>query len=562
MQQTTNIQFITNDLKHNLQEWNVTSVFKRKGIQAICGCIEKKIKGTDENPTRVVYKLSAYPDRTNEHEEFICSQTNQLRCVSPHFVASYGSANLPITNTFIEENSKYVCKCENCSKLEASNHTIFTRESDQTKYKHRHVLFLEYISHIHLKHALRTGNKQLSMSQIILSLAAIQQGIDAIQFCHYDLHIDNILVKECDPHSYFAYRFKNGETVLCPTRGYYPVFIDFGTSYTYFYTQPEYNNQCRVSTINSHYGLQPTLFDRLADVHQLIISGLYECQLDSDTYYALTTHVMHHFRTLPLYRTSGWKKCSFDVFTLLTERIAEYEPSLEDDYPIWGNKPSQLIDVLALGIRLPFTQITNGECIKQFKQKYKCHSKEKEEIIQEALASSFKEICIQTTNIQRSLQLGPEEKQNNNGNNTNKGCKQDKYEIYYILREIVEATSEQKAKDIKGIYKMGKKCNTVLLYHSIKDFCKLLSHFYEIEFTKNKEIVETMYKDIYFTGITHIINYFLQHIPIRPSMKGIVDVHCYDMQTMTTKVCKLDTTTYRPGRQWRNQVCDTLFSSF
>ncbi len=109
---------------------------------------------------------------------------------------------------------------------------------------------------------------------------------------------------------------------------------------------------------------------------------------------------------------------------------------------------------------------------------------------------------------------------------------------------------------------MGKKCNISLLYQSLQDCCKLLSHLYEVEFSKNKEVLETMYSKLYFQSSTQIANYLLQHIPIRPTKRGIVDVHCFDIQTMTTKVLTIDTTTYKPGKKWREETCQLLFSSF
>lgn len=539
---------ITNDLATSLPSWSFLNVFKRKGLQAICGLIHKKIK-VDEKETQVVYKISAYPDRVNEHEEFICSQTNKMRTFSPHFVYSYGSTTLPIVNRFIDENTKHNCHCENCINKQTKECTLFTKESDKTKYKPRHVLFLEYVSNIHLKHVLRSKDEQLIASQLILSLAAIQQGIDTLQFCHYDLHIDNVLLKECDPHSYFAYRFKNGETLLCPTRGYYPVFIDFGTSYTYYYPQEEYKNQSRVSIINSHLGLQPTLFDSLADTHQLIISALYECQFDSNKYYSIANHIMHQFRHIPMYRESGWKKCPFDVFKKIEEKIDDYEPNLEEECPLWKYKRSQLIDSISLGISLPFKPL-GQEVYKKLKETYNCQSKKTETMLDEAFAYSFKIICTQLTNIQRSLQL----------EESDKGCKTKKEELYYIIREIIECKTLEECKELKTKYKMGKKCNLALVYQTLKDCTQLLSHFYYYEFKQNEETLHSIYSKLTYRTSIDIANYLFQHSPCRPTKKGIVDVYCFDIQTMTTKVKKIDTTTYKPGKKWRDSICNTLFT--
>ena len=537
------INHITYDIKQNLNTWEFVNVFKRKGLQAICGLLTKKIKTNAS--TQVVYKLSAHPDRVNEHEDFICSQTNKMRSFSPHFVCSYGSTVLPISNEFIEENIKHACHCENCKKKTEKKHTLFTQKGET---RIRHVLFLEYVSNIHLKHALRTKDDQLISSQLILCLAAIQQGLDTLQFCHYDLHIDNVLLKECDPHSYFAYRFKNGQTLLCPTRGYYPVFIDFGTSHTYFYPHKEYKNKARVSIINSHLGLQPTLCDQFADIHQLIISALYECQFDSNHYYSVANHIMHYFRHIPMYRESGWKKCPFDVFKVIEKKIDEYEPTLETECSVWKYKRSQLIDSISLAITLPYEPLDSSSQ-QQLKERYQIVSKQKGTLLDELFVASFKIICTQLTNIQRSLQLSE----------TDKGCKTKKDDLYYILREIVECKSVEDCKQIKLNYKMGKKCNVPLLYQSIIDCASILSHFYHHEFKQNEETLQSMYANVPFKSSIDIAQYLLQHVPCRPTKKGLVDVYCFDIQTMTTKLNRIDTTTYRPGKQWRERICSELF---
>ncbi len=253
------------------------------------------------------------------------------------------------------------------------------------------------------------------------------------------------------------------------------------------------------------------------------------------------------------------KKCPLDVFVYIENKIDEYEPTLEDECPIWSEKRSQLIDILSLGITLPFKQIEDDNDIQKLKIKYNCQTKQKQSIIDEAFTSSFKQVCLQITNIQRSLQLISDK-----SSTIKAECKQEKdsREIYYILREIIECETENNAKELKLKYKMGKKCNITLLYQSLQDFCKLLSHLYEVEFSKNKEVLEAMYSKLYFQSSTQIANYLLQHVPIRPTTRGIVDVHCFDIQTMTTKVLTIDTTTYKPGKKWREETCQLLFSSF
>ena len=109
---------ISNDLKLNCNDWNFINVFKRKGVQAICGTLTKKLKSENHNESdidySIVYKVGAHPERSLEHEEYIMKDCNKLREISPHFVYLYHSEDMNITNKFIDDNGKYSCNCENC----------------------------------------------------------------------------------------------------------------------------------------------------------------------------------------------------------------------------------------------------------------------------------------------------------------------------------------------------------------------------------------------------------------------------------------------------------------
>jgi hypothetical protein len=561
-----NFEQVSNDIRQNFDSWEFNNVFERKGIAAVCGTLKRKI---DTNYPEIVYKISAYHDRVCEHEEMILSKINELKQYTPHFVGLYDSKVIPITNKFIDDNAKYICKCENCKSDKNKNekHTLFTTTQNTKDSRERLVLFLEYVSNIHLKHALRANDNQLSACQLIMSLAAVHQGIEHANLCHYDLHIDNILLKECELDSYFAYRFKNGKMLLTPTRGYYPVIIDFGTSHIADYINPTKKNKCRTSIVNSYNGLQPVLFDKLIDSHQLIISSMFELEKVSEMYRYISTKFMEHFSNIIIFREQGWKKMPFDIFNLITDKIIEYEPSIEDDYPIMTTKQSELIDLLTLSIALPFKPLSSDEKQSLY-QKYIVNNpqlnkvKREEDKISNLLAITFKDICIQITNIQRSLNLitttATTIKTEQTDNNII--CSLQSDEIYYIIREIVEADRSQ-LDEIRLKYKMGKKCNLVKLWNTIQDNSVLLSHFYYQYFLTNKEIIDEWYSSISFQDSIDIAYFLESLVPIKPLSEKIVNVHCFDSMTQSKTVKQIDTSTYQPGNKWRQTILNQLFST-
>jgi len=538
---------ISNDLKTNINEWNFTNVFKRKGVQAICGLLSKN------NYQNIVYKVGAHPERSIEHEEMIMNECNKLREFTPHFVYLYHSKIMNITNKFIEDNGKNICKCENCKSEQKTKEinktwdTLFT--TSESNCKERKVLFMEYVSNIHLKHAIRANNDHLSATQLIMCMAAIQQGIEYNGLCHYDLHIDNILLKECDPKSYFAYRFKNGKTLLTPTLGYYPIFIDFGTSYIHSYTNPENKNNCKTSVINSQNGLQSTVFDTFIDAHQLILSSMFELEKISDRFHYISTEFMKQFHKIKIYRETGWKSLPFDIFNLLLNKLENYDPSIEEDYPIMQSQQSDLIEILSLSITLPFSPASD-DTVQNYCKKYNIKYKSNQESTDECIGYLFKNICIHITKIQRSLNLVK---------NDEDECNLNDDEIYYIIREIIETKNPEQLEDIRNKYKMGKKCELKKCWNYIQDLSIFLSSIYYQYFRTHESIINELYSTLPYKDTIDIGYYLQKQVPIRPIEYDLVDVHCFDSVTKSYTIKKLDTRDYEPGSKWLQNKCKSLF---
>lgn len=555
---------ISNSLKTNFKDWSFQNVFNRKGVQAICGTLTNSTEFSNSYPfntttNTIVYKVGAHPDKVNEHEADIMYEMNSLKEYSPHFTYIFHSDNLVINDNFINTNFKD-------SKLHSTGSTLFSLSNNSFENRERFVLFMEYISNTHLKHALRTNDETLSSCLIVMCLAAIQQGIDHCNFNHYDLHIDNILVKECEQNSFFAYRFKDNTPILTPTKGFYPVFIDYGTSYTQNYNT--IGNMCKTSVINAHHGLQPTLFDELVDVHQMLFNSVYEAEKESEKYDHIATHLMHIFKYVKMTREMGWKILPFDIFDCILNKICDYKPNIEDDYQIMHEKQSEIIDLLTLSIELPF-KLINSETLKNIEQYYPAKLKNKsknknkssseENILSEhnqkkcehLLAESFDLWCKLITDVQKSLiknkyiKFSHTKDDNDNQNQP----------LYYIIRDIVTNSS---IPTYITKYKDYEKWNIPKIKTVTSHISNLLSHFYYQYFNTHETVIKEMYSNLKYRKVVDFANFIQQHAPVRPiSNDGIIYV--FDSVTKTQKKITRDMSDYEPGKKWRTKVLNEIF---
>jgi hypothetical protein len=111
---------------------------------------------------------------------------------------------------------------------------------------------------------------------------------------------------------------------------------------------------------------------------------------------------------------------------------------------------------------------------------------------------------------------------------------------------------------------MGKKCDPKKCWKIIQDLSPILSSIYQFYFNTNESIIQDMYKHVSFND-TIDIAYFLQSFTsIRPvetnESNKIVDVYCFDSLEQTQTVKKLDISTYKPGKKWILEQCNTLFN--
>lgn len=183
--------------------------FKKQGKQAVVGLI--KLKDLDHP---IIFKYSPHSDYTTIHENTIFQDINPIAEEYPNFSRSYGLISLGINNDILAQN-------------------LF---DDSSPFKYD-VLLVEYIKGKPLRSLIteRKTKKRTMYSIIKQVLLSIIVATNKINFVHYDLHANNIIVYPCERDKCVEY------TILCegydeiiqvPTFGYLPVIIDFGFAYT------------------------------------------------------------------------------------------------------------------------------------------------------------------------------------------------------------------------------------------------------------------------------------------------------------------------------------------
>ena len=136
------------------------------------------------------------------------------------------------------------------------------------------VLISEYIKSVKLSNIVYDERINLNtifslMKQVIFALYI---GQTTNHFTHYDLHSNNVVVKNCDPNIIFVYVVRNsdgGESYECvPSYGMCSVLIDFGYSYT-----KGIENSPLYSTMEyTEYGYTSNYHDELVDIKRFLVS--------------------------------------------------------------------------------------------------------------------------------------------------------------------------------------------------------------------------------------------------------------------------------------------------
>lgn len=210
-----NKEFINNiitPLNKTLPKWfKVKTIFPKSGKQGIIGLVDI----IDENKKKVtcVFKMSLYINFLIDQEYSIMNSLNNISNFCHNFCKSYSKISLPVDINFRKDNPfKYI------NKYPIQNEVLLMEYLDDTRK------FYRYIKN-------KKVDNYVLFSIIKQTLSAISIAQKHNRFTHYDLHSNNIMIKECNPNTFFLYVLDEDTQILIPSYGFYPVIIDFGFGY-------------------------------------------------------------------------------------------------------------------------------------------------------------------------------------------------------------------------------------------------------------------------------------------------------------------------------------------
>jgi hypothetical protein len=334
-------------------------LLKRSGKQGLLGLFKYTDKKGKKHP--VIFKISLDMNYVIRHEYKIM---NDLMKVSPYchnFCHSISSGTIRIDSNYKQSVNPFSYKKDS---IEVD---IMTMEFlDEAKK------FYFYIKN-------QLVPQEMIFSQIKQVLCATQIAQQECKFTHYDLHSNNVLIKECDPNTFFLYVLNEENQYLIPSYGYYPVIIDFGFSYS---------GACEKSPLHgalahTDVGFMSSTFDELADPRLFLVSVSFEM----DAY--RKSHVSRDFKHLVRGMFKGLQidwDCGWDKGDdIPASDYVSY--MLEDDMnqsPFFAESGHYCVDLLQGLIDLPLRKRSYEDISENFNIFYK-----EFEIIEELFGSNF-----------------------------------------------------------------------------------------------------------------------------------------------------------------------------
>ena len=305
---------------------NKISLFK-SGKQGIAGNFE------DEQGNIITFKVSQYSNYLIEHEYAVMNRLEHI---------SY---------------------CQNfCKPVCLENRDVepkIEKKADPFKIVSKYpikknVLFEEFIEGDKLcKHISRKTSTHVIISAIkqVLSAISISQKLN---FTHYDLHSDNVIMRKCDPDTVFLYVFNKDNAVLVPSMGYIPVIIDYGFSYI----DTLDDDYMSSSMGHTDIGFTSDRFDWVADPKLFLISIIHELGDRTDCE-KLKNIVFNIFSELPVDWECGWD--NLDGKSVSDSLIYHLIKRHSTDSKIFGKHVCHAVDLMCSLIILPLTEKSYDE---------------------------------------------------------------------------------------------------------------------------------------------------------------------------------------------------------
>jgi hypothetical protein len=274
-----------NNQENNWKEWlEFYKIFDKPGKQGLVGLLKLKNNNTD-----CVFKISQYINFLIEHESLVMKSLNDID-YCPHFCKFIGNIICDVDPKCRKEGNPF------------NNNSTYTIE--------KKVLLCDYIKDSYKFYNYIKANNKISedvlfsiIKQVLLCITIAQHKKN---FCHYDLHSNNIMIKKCNKDLVFLYVLDEENQFCVPTFGYYPVIIDFGFSYI----NDMDDNPLWPSLGHTDIGFMSNRFDWVADPKLFLVTVSDEMKeiRKSKKTKKFRRIVKNIFKPLKIDWYSGWDK--------------------------------------------------------------------------------------------------------------------------------------------------------------------------------------------------------------------------------------------------------------
>lgn len=500
------------------------------GVQGVVGCctfyppIYTNLPGLDPGePVKLVYKKSLAIDFSIEHELLINDAIKELREYLPNIVynvgsiVTYGNYVYSKDDDIFEKDYKLPYQLLLYEKLDRISLYRLIREYVRCsidKRKIKREKSREWLKTVELQ---KLSNHCI-LSQILQLLFFLEEAQRRYQFVHYDLHISNILLQECDYNTLLLYKMDD-TFYLFPSFGYVPVIIDTGVSHI------KGMKSMTFSTANYHKGVRTSEYDRLNDVHHLLISLFYEMNLSDDksdsTLNIYTKITKEIFKPIRFYEEEGWKRLKVDVMEEIADKFRESKEFKK--LAFFVDNIYYCMDILGFLVRLPVSDNSQDPMRRSSSGD-----------VTKALISFMKE-------CQKFFKKG----------------KEYKIPSFIILKEIVQLISivqdgKLEIKDFKTVFKTQinkyyipykipyNDIDFKVLVKNALSFAKLFKEEYRVQIQKDNDVIEEKYRTIPYKSPIDFIRYLLRNSDMKIEVGIEVDVQFYDLDNKSQHLWKLN----------------------
>lgn len=283
-----------------------------------------------------LYKISKVDDNLVEHEYKIIKGLETLASYCPHFHRAFGIIPFNCNLHYNEEPLLY---------------------NKKTKVVQRNMLLMQHIQHkYNFREMIEDDNvKDYMVLNILKQIIVCIRLLHAYKFTHYDLHTENILIRNCHPNMFILYLIDDHTEILLPTFGVLPNIIDYGFAYC---DVPDNDLTCTL--VHTQYGFTSTRFDPFADIKLFLISTTDDMareELRKEIVPKMRNILRNIFSGINVQWTCGWdvSKLISPVY-LLQEMIKDYVAD-----SVLFSKSDLWIDTIQELITLPLSPMAYHE---------------------------------------------------------------------------------------------------------------------------------------------------------------------------------------------------------